>query len=123
MLPNASWPITSCRDCTTKMCNDYITSQGIREETAKLFEGMGEGSQDINYDECQVISVLEAATCTSRACKRTATIKSECYNRNEPLIKYSIISFVLTTVVALVFGLIKNHIPAFQSLNETYFNY
>lgn len=78
---------------------------------------------DVTLQECEVIAVLEAATCTTKSCKRTSTIKAECYNRDAPLIKYSIISLVAITVWSVIFGLIKNYIPAFQSFNEKYFNY
>ncbi|CAJ1036099.1 hypothetical protein, conserved [Leishmania lindenbergi] len=125
-LTNVSWVISSCNECTTKMCNDYISHQHVREETARLFEGI-QGKRPFNgtvvVQECKVIAVLEESTCTEKSCKRTSTIKAECYDRNAPLIKYSIISFVLITIFAVIFGIIKNHIPALQSLNEKYFNY
>lgn len=128
MMTNVSWVVSSCSECTTKVCTDYIVSPEVRAETARLFEGIqGETiwatGEDVVIDECQVISVLEAATCTSKTCKRTTTIEAECYNRDAPLIKFSIVSFVLVTLVALVFGAIKNSIPAFHSFNEKYFNY
>ncbi|KAK7199902.1 endochitinase [Novymonas esmeraldas] len=126
-LKNVSWTVSSCNDCSTKMCNTYIASEQVRAETARLFEGIRGDHPLTNgavvVQECEVIAVLEAATCTTKSCKRTSTIKAECYDRNGPLIKYSIISFVLLTIFAVVFGIIKNYIPAFQSLNEKYFNY
>ncbi|KAG5464012.1 hypothetical protein LSCM1_00191 [Leishmania martiniquensis] len=126
-LTNVSWTVRSCNDCSTKMCNDHIASQEVRAETARLFEGIrGEKpltDGTVEVQECEVIAVLEAATCTTKSCKRTSTIKAECYDRNAPLIKYSIISFVLLTIFAVIFGIIKNYIPAFQALNEKYFNY
>ncbi|ORC92991.1 endochitinase [Trypanosoma theileri] len=126
-MPNITWVVSSCDQCSTAVCNDYIRSKEVRMETARLFEGIESdeplpGSVEALH-ECKVISVLEAATCVSRNCKRTTTIKAECFNRDAPLIKYSIITFVGTAVVAVVFGLIKNHIPAFQGFNEKYFNY
>lgn len=127
-MANVSWAVNSCSECTTKSCTDYIVSSEVRAETARLFEGIqGESiwatGEDVRIDECQVISVLEAATCVSKTCKRTTTIKAECYNRDAPLIKFSIVSFVLITLVAVVFGVVKNNIPAFQAFNEKYFNY
>ncbi|GET93257.1 endochitinase, putative [Leishmania tarentolae] len=125
-LTNVSWTVNSCSECSTKMCNDYISSQQVRADTARLFEGI-RGEKPLNgtvvVQECEVIAVLEAATCTTKSCKRTSTIKAECYDRNAPLIKYSILSFVLLTIFAVILGIIKNYIPAFQSLNEKYFNY
>ncbi|KPA80120.1 putative endochitinase [Leptomonas pyrrhocoris] len=126
-ITNVSWSVERCSGCTTKDCNDYISSQAVRAETARLFEGIqGEKpltSGAVVVEECAVIAVLEAATCTTKSCKRTSTIKAECYDRNAPLTKYSVIFFVLFTIFAVVFGIIKNYIPAFQSLNEKYFNY
>ncbi|CAG9583711.1 putative endochitinase [Leishmania major strain Friedlin] len=125
-LTNVSWTVSSCSECSTKMCNEYISSQQVRADTARLFEGI-QGEKPLNdtvvVQECEVIAVLEAATCTTKSCKRTSTIKAECYDRNAPLIKYSIISFVLLTIFAVILGIIKNYIPVFQSLNEKYFNY
>ncbi|KAG5490061.1 hypothetical protein JKF63_00180 [Porcisia hertigi] len=126
-LANVSWTVSSCSDCSTKMCNDYISSPQVRSQTARIFDVI-EGEPPLRNDtvvvhECEVIAVLEAATCTVKSCKRTSTIKAECYDRNAPLIKYSIISFVLFTIFAVIFGIIKNYIPALQSLNEKYFNY
>ncbi|RNF26663.1 endochitinase [Trypanosoma conorhini] len=126
-MPNVTWVVSSCDKCSTADCNAYIRSEEVRMETARLFEGIGSDeplpSVEGQLSECKVISVLEAATCSGRSCKRTTTIKAECYNRDAPLIKCSIISFVSVTAVAIVFGLIKNHIPALQGLNEKYFNY
>lgn len=126
-ITNVSWTVDSCGDCSTKLCNEYIASKEVRFATARLFDGIqGDnalGAAEVVVEECEVIAVLEAATCTAKSCKRTSTIKAECYDRNAPLIKYSIISFVLLTIFAMVFGIIKNYIPAFQSLNEKYFNY
>ncbi|EPY39370.1 endochitinase [Angomonas deanei] len=125
-LPNVKWVVSSCSECSTKMCNEYITSSEVRAETARLFEGI-QGDEPLSngnivVQECQVISVLEAATCAGWWCKRTTTIKAECYNRDAPLIKYTIVSFVLTTIAVIVFGMIKNYIPALQTINERYFN-
>ncbi|RNE97875.1 endochitinase [Trypanosoma rangeli] len=126
-MPNVSWVVSSCEQCSTAVCNAHIRSEEVRRETARLFEGIesDEAFPSVagHLDECKVISVLEAATCSSRNCKRTTTIKAECYNRDAPLIKCSIISFVGVTAVAIVFGLVKNHIPALQGLNEKHFNY
>ncbi|EPY28543.1 endochitinase [Strigomonas culicis] len=126
-LNNVSWVVDSCADCTNKLCNDYIRSSKVRTELARIFESISGDATDTAVStlvqECEVISVLEAATCTGKMCKRTSTIKAECYNRNAPLMKYSIISFVMATVAAVLFGLMKNYIPAFQTLNEKYFNY
>ncbi|KEG12749.1 endochitinase [Trypanosoma grayi] len=126
-MPNITWVVNSCDECSTAICNEHIRSKEVRMETARLFEGIESDepfpSSDGTIHECKVISVLEAATCTSRNCKRTTTIRAECYNRDAPLIKHFIITFVGITAVAIVFGLLKNHIPAFQGLNEKYFNY
>lgn len=126
-ITNVSWSVDTCGECTTKSCNNYISSQAVRAETARLFEGIqGERpltSGAVVVEECAVIAVLEAATCTTKTCKRTSTIKAECYDRNAPLTKYSVIFFLLVTIFAVIFGIIKNDIPAFQSLNEKYFNY
>ena len=126
-ITNVSWAVGKCSECTTKSCNNYISSQAVRAETARLIEGI-QGERPLTngvvvVEECAVIAVLEAATCTTKTCKRTSTIKAECYDRNAPLTKYSVIFFVLVTIFAVVFGIIKNDIPAFQSLNEKYFNY
>ncbi|PWV11644.1 putative endochitinase [Trypanosoma cruzi] len=126
-MPNITWVVSTCDRCSTAVCNEYIRSKEVRIETARLFEGIESDeplpSIEEQLNECKVISVLEAATCSGRNCKRTTTIKAECYNRDAPLIKYSIISFVSVTALAIVFGLIKNHIPALHGLNEKYFNY
>lgn len=126
-ITNISWTVSSCDDCTTNLCKSYISSTGVREEVAHLFESIKgdnvSAGVDVTLQECEVIAVLEAATCTTKSCKRTSTIKAECYNRDAPLIKYSIISLVAITVWSVIFGLIKNYIPAFQSFNEKYFNY
>jgi hypothetical protein len=111
------------------MCRDYISSPSIRTKTARVFESLestvpqaAQGS--IRVDVCEVISVLEAATCTAETgCKRTTDVKSDCFNQNAPLMKYTIQSFVCISVLAIAFGFVKNHIPSLQELNNRFFNY
>jgi hypothetical protein len=78
---------------------------------------------DLTVDVCEVISVLETATCSGTSCKRSTNLKAECYNRNTPLIKYTIQAFVFLLVTGVIFGFVKNHIPALQDFNARYFNY
>ena len=128
-LMNASWPVNTCTDCTNQMCQDYITSTSIRVKTARIFESLQSAvpqaaQSSLRVDVCEVISVLEAATCTaSTGCKRTTDVKGECYNQNAPLIKYTIQSFAAISFIAVIFGFVKNHIPSLQELNNRYFNY
>lgn len=127
LMPNTSWVVRSCDECSTATCNDYMRSKEVRIETARLFEGIESNEPSVSTEggihECKVISVLEAATCVGKNCKRTTTIQAECFNRDSPQIKYSIMTFLGLTGVAIIFGLVKNHIPAFQGLNEKYFDY
>jgi hypothetical protein len=74
-------------------------------------------------DVCEIITVLEVATCAGAQCKRSTNLKAECYNRDAPLMKYTIQVFVFIFFAGIFFGLIKNHIPAFQEINAKYFNY
>lgn len=127
-LRNVSWTLDSCTACTTKRCNEYIAGGEIRAKTARLFESLennvpAAAKADLVVDVCEVITVLETATCSGTQCKRSTNLQAECYNRNSPIMKYTIISFVFFIVTGTVFGFIKNHIPALQEFNAKYFNY
>lgn len=127
-LSNVSWAVDSCSSCQTSMCNEYIASSVVRSKTARLFESLENNvpagaKADLVVDVCEVITVLETATCTGSSCKRSTNLKAECYNRNTPLIKYTIQCFVFILITGVLFGFVKNFLPALQDLNTKYFNY
>lgn len=127
-LVNVSWDVDSCDACSTTLCNQYIASSEVKQKTARLFESLqndvpAAAKTDLQVDVCEVITVLETATCSGGQCKRSTNMRAECYNRNAPLMKYMIQSFVGILIGGVVFGFVKNYIPALQGLNTRYFNY
>lgn len=128
-MEGASWLMSSCSNCTSDQCNNYIQSAELRGKTTRTFELLQEGipsvaKTGVTIDVCQVISVLEIATCPKTgSCKRVTDVKADCFDRNAPINKYSIFLFLLVTIVCVIFGFIRNHIPALQDLNAKYFNY
>lgn len=127
-LSNVSWKLDSCTSCTTSLCNTYIASDAVRSKTARLFESLensvpAAAKADATVDVCEVITVLETATCTGSNCKRTTNLQAECYNRESPIMKYTILTFTFLLVFGTVFGFVKNYIPALQEFNAKYFNY
>lgn len=127
-LVNVSWDVDSCDACSTTLCNQYIASSAVKKKTARLFESLQNdvpvgAKSDLQVDVCEVITVLETATCSGSQCKRSTNMRAECYNRNGPIMKYMIQAFVAILVGGVMFGFVKNHIPALQELNIRYFNY
>lgn len=127
-MSNASWKVESCSDCKTSLCNTYVASSEARSKAARLFDSLEStvpeaAVEGTDVDVCQIVTVLEVATCSGSRCKRSTNLKAECYNRDAPIMKYSIQAFVAICIVATFIGLIKNHIPAFQEFNAKYFNY
>lgn len=127
-LANASWSVGSCGQCLTSRCNEFIKSPTTRQKVSRTFEtleeGVPEGARiESGVDVCEVVSVLEAATCKSKFCKRSTNLKAECFDRNEPLHKYIVMFFTLFAMFGVGFAFIKNHLPALQGFNLKYFNY
>lgn len=127
-LENASWYVSSCADCRTQDCQAIIHSSSRRTKIARTFEALQDGVPEeartgIEISVCEVISVLEAVTCTTSECKRTTDVMAECFDRNEPIHKYTIISFLLLCFAGLIFGLVRPYIPALQSFNQRHFDY
>jgi hypothetical protein len=127
-LTNVSWSLSSCAQCSTSLCNNYIVSDSARIKTAQLFDSLSgnippQAKQSMTVDVCEVITVLETATCTGSACKRSTNLQAECYDRDAPLMKYTVQVFVWVTTVAVVFGFVKNYIPALHAINAKFFNY
>lgn len=127
-ISNASWTVSSCSDCKTSLCNAYVASSAARTKAARLFDSLESSVPEAavskeEVDVCEIVTVLEVATCSGAQCKRSTNLKAECYNRDAPLMKYTIQVFVFIFFAGTFFGLIKNHIPAFQEINAKYFNY
>mmetsp|Transcript_59378 Transcript_59378/g.68782 ORF Transcript_59378/g.68782 Transcript_59378/m.68782 type:complete len:176 (-) Transcript_59378:18-545(-) len=127
-LSNVSWTLDTCSSCSTSLCNAYIASDAVRSKTARIFESLennvpAAARADLTVDVCEVVTVLETATCTGTQCKRTTSLQAECYNRESPFMKYAILTFTFFLVFGTVFGFVKNYIPALQEFNAKYFNY
>jgi len=111
------------------MCTQYITGSDIRVKTARIFAGLQSDvpsavQTTMSVDVCEVISVLEAATCSEAAgCFRTTSVKAECYSQHAPVIKFGILAFVSLIFAGIVFGFTKNYIPSLQEFNMRHFNY
>lgn len=95
---------------------------------AQIFETLQDGvpagaRAGLSVDTCEVISVLEAATCEGDGCRTSTNLKADCFDRNEAAHKYAILAFVSIAMFGVVFGFVKNHLPALQGFNAKYFNY
>lgn len=127
---NATWMMDSCLQCTSDVCRTFVRSDGVRRQTAHVFELLQDGvplaeKRAMRLDVCEVVSVLEASTCpvTDNFCKRTTDLKAECFDRSAPLQKYCVWSFVWILFAATVLGFTKNYIPALQHFNRKHFDY
>eukprot|EP00758_Cryptobia_borreli_P004868 Tbor_TRINITY_DN4626_c0_g1::TRINITY_DN4626_c0_g1_i1::g.14800::m.14800 len=127
-LANGFWHVKSCQECTARQCRDFVESSGTRARISRTFKALepklpeGPGL-DLQIDLCEVVSVLETATCTGSGCRRITNLKAECFDRNESLHKYIIVMFVSLSTIGVIFGFVKNHLPALQDFNMKYFNY
>lgn len=87
---------------------------------------------------CEIIAVMEAVKCRAASgnlgpdggastpelgCSVSTDIASDCYDRNAPVVKFVTWFFLLLTFLGLIFGVSKNHIPAFQEFNQKNFDY
>ena len=127
-LENASWPVSKCTDCSASRCKEVVKSSDRRVKMARIFETLQDGvpagaRAGLSVDVCEVISVLEAATCEGDGCRTSTDLKAECFDRNEPIHKYAIMAFVSVATFGVIFGFVKNHLPALQGFNAKYFNY
>ena len=129
-LGNASWFVEGCGECTTQLCHDHVRSLSIRKRTARVFETLdsdipANGRLAEEVDVCEVISVLEAATCPSggKSCRRSTDLGAECYDRHAPMQMMIVSVFCVVSAAGVLLGLTKNYLPALQRYNYRWFDY
>lgn len=149
-LANTSWLMNDCTECTAPRCRSHLQTPEVRNKIAKSFEWFRNDNADGDsiqvtpeeqalidahqarslsesaFDVCEVVAVTEAVSCARKqgtACKVSTDITAECYDRNQASVKYTTWLFLITCFLGIVFGLTKNHLPAFQEFNAKNFDY
>ena len=147
-LANTSWPMSDCGACTAVRCRSHLQTPEVRNKIARAFEWFRDDENSMGgvtaeeqalidahqarsltenaFDVCEVVAVTEAVSCARQrgtGCKVSTDITAECYDRNQPSVKYTTWLFLIVSFFGIVFGFTKNHLAALQDFNAKNFDY
>ena len=127
-LENATWFVDSCSSCKVQRCRDHVQTLAVRQKTARVFETLDsdvppDARVSEEVDVCEVISVLEAATCPAGECRRSTDLNAECFDRDAFIHKGIVMLFCFGAASAVIVGMTKNYLPFLHDINAKYFNY